>query len=114
MKKHFCNLGEISEKIKNIDPHNNMKYSTWDDVTYGTLFADTFKNCSRYNVTSKGWYVYNGIFWEHDADTASRTLQRRARPQLARKRRVSRPLPEREVAVCPGVKKWRASFRESA
>ncbi len=69
MKKHFCNLGEISEKIKNIDPHNNMKYSTWDDVTYGTLFADTFKNCSRYNVTSKGWYVYNGIFWEHDAES---------------------------------------------
>ncbi len=66
MKKPYYGIGNLKETIKKLDPYTNSKYSGMDDVSSGRLFADVFRNCARYNATSKSWYVYNGIIWEED------------------------------------------------
>jgi len=77
MKKHYCDIGSVNKRIKQLDPYNNKIYSSRDEVTNGRLFADVFKNDARFNITSKCWSVYNGIIWE--LDTESMIVERYAK-----------------------------------
>lgn len=58
--------GELQEKLAELNPLKNNLYSICDEITFGRLFADSFRSIARYNSTSKCWYVYNGIIWEKD------------------------------------------------
>lgn len=80
----FCRNKEILEKVTELDPLHNLKYQKCDEITLGRMFADTFQNVMKYNVTAKAWYVYDGIVWREDtgsvlvgklAETFTRALQ---------------------------------------
>lgn len=66
MNKSYCKIGNIKKSVDSLNPYSSEKYNTRDEVANGRLFADVFRNYARYNVTSKSWYVYNGIIWEED------------------------------------------------
>ena len=46
-------------------PEARQRYR-WDDPGMGYLFADTYKNISRYVPEAKAWYVYDGRVWRLD------------------------------------------------
>jgi len=48
------------------DTEENRQRYRWDDAGLGYLFADTFKNISRYVPEAKSWYVYDGRVWRLD------------------------------------------------
>lgn len=62
----YCKNGDILEVMRSLSPLTNKLYETRDQITFGRLFADTFKSVLKYNVTSKQWYIYDGIVWKED------------------------------------------------
>lgn len=59
-------VGDVLKKIRELNPLRNELYSIADEITFGKLFADTFRNILKYNVTAKTWYFYDGIVWKED------------------------------------------------
>lgn len=60
---------------------NNAKYRyRWDDIGISNLFADCYKDISRYVPEASAWYVYDGRVYKHDiggilaADQAKRFI----------------------------------------
>ena len=49
-----------------INPFENPDRYTWNALGMRLLFADAFKNLSRYVPEAKSWYVYNGKVWALD------------------------------------------------
>ena len=64
--KRLISRQQIKQRIGELKPDTNPLYANKDDASDGRLFADMFKDVARYNVTSKSWFVYNGIVWEDD------------------------------------------------
>ncbi len=60
-------FNETAEKLKKLDILNNSRYSD-NDIGFGRLFADVFKDIARYAEERKKWFVYDGDRWT--ADTA--------------------------------------------
>ena len=56
-------INTILEKLKAMRPETRFK---WDDKGNGSLFATTFKDRVRWNVTAKEWFYYDGIVWKLD------------------------------------------------
>jgi len=46
-------------------PEARQRYR-WNDIGMGYLFADTYKNISRYVPEAKEWYIYDGRVWRLD------------------------------------------------
>jgi P4 family phage/plasmid primase-like protien len=42
----------------------------WNDIGMGYLFADAYKNISRFVLEAKSWYVYDGRVWKADLNGA--------------------------------------------
>jgi len=38
----------------------------WNDIGISNLFADCYKNLSRYVPETKSWYIYDGRMWKQD------------------------------------------------
>lgn len=62
----FCQNGEILDVITELDPLHSVEYQTQDEITFGRLFADTYKSVLKYNVTTKTWFMYDGVIWRED------------------------------------------------
>ena len=62
----FCQNGEILDVITALDPLHSVEYQTQDEITFGRLFADTYKSVLKYNVTTKAWFIYDGVIWRED------------------------------------------------
>ena len=56
----------VENRLKAIDPANDPKYNTADDIASAQLFKAVFERYVRYNATAKSWYVYDGIRWKPD------------------------------------------------
>ena len=48
-----------------MSPHTNARYGR-NEIGMGNMFADYFKQITRYNSERKGWYVYDGSVWRPD------------------------------------------------
>jgi len=46
-------------------PESRRRYR-WNDIGVGNLFADCFKDISRFVPEAKAWYVYDGRVWRQD------------------------------------------------
>ena len=57
-----------SGKPKAFKPHS------WDDTGNADRFVDRYGNDARYSFIDKGWYIYNGAFWEFDQRGLLRTM----------------------------------------
>lgn len=55
---------ELLERLNKMQPHR--KYSA-NDKGFGSLFADVFKDFTRFNVSAKEWYFFTGKIWSIDA-----------------------------------------------
>lgn len=62
----FCQNGDVLQKIRELNPLRNKRYSITDEITLGRLFADVYGSVIKFNVTSKTWYVYDGVTWSED------------------------------------------------
>ena len=49
----------------------------WNDIGMGYLFADAYKNISRYVLEAKAWYVYDGRVWKADLNSSVAAQQAR-------------------------------------
>jgi putative DNA primase/helicase len=54
--------------FKFISPLSSPGRYTLDDIGMGYLFADTYKNISRYVGEMKSWYCYDGKAWRQDIE----------------------------------------------
>ncbi|WP_179394958.1 phage/plasmid primase, P4 family [Lacticaseibacillus absianus] len=63
-------LGFITDsgKPKAFKPHS------WDDTGNADRFVDRYGKVARYSFIDKGWYIYNGAFWELDQRGLLRTM----------------------------------------
>lgn len=63
-------LGFITDsgKPKALKPHS------WDDTGNADRFVDRYGKVARYSFIDKGWYIYNGAFWELDQRGLLRTM----------------------------------------
>lgn len=63
-------LGFITDsgKPKSFKPHS------WDDTGNADRFVDRYGKVARYSFIDKGWYIYNGAFWEFDQRGLLRTM----------------------------------------
>lgn len=57
--------GSLLQYLQQLQPHANGSYPQ-NDKGLGALFADTYRNLCRFNVTAKEWYVYDGRIWKED------------------------------------------------
>lgn len=46
-------------------PENRSRYG-WNDIGMGYLFADAYKDISRYVLEAGAWYIYDGRVWKPD------------------------------------------------
>ncbi len=60
--------GFVRQRVREMDPANNSKYNAMDDIASSLIFAAIYRDCLRYNGTSKSWYVYDGVKWKPDND----------------------------------------------
>ena len=60
------NMTEIFERVRELNPRENPEYKDFSDISRGRLFADTFREACRFNVTAKSWYYYEGGIWKPD------------------------------------------------
>ena len=60
--------GFVRQRVREMDPANNSKYNAMDDIASSLIFAAVYRDCLRYNGTSKSWYVYDGVKWKPDND----------------------------------------------
>lgn len=58
---------DVYERISMIDPLHNPKFQNMDEINFGRLFAETFKDVILFNTTAGQWYFYDGILWAEDA-----------------------------------------------
>lgn len=58
----------VYEKLTGLQPHSNPRYQH-QDLGFGRLYADVFKDVARYVPERKCWFVYDGRRWQ--ADVAS-------------------------------------------
>lgn len=66
MKDISCTNKMIADKIREVNPYENVKYQNSDDISNGLLFADVFGDIAKFNTTAKQWYVYDGLVWKED------------------------------------------------
>lgn len=59
-------FSEIKRRLKDLNPPKNPLYNKTSDISLGRLFADIFKDKTRYNTTAKSWYYYDGTIWKID------------------------------------------------
>jgi len=52
-------------KLPDLHPEKNNRYP-WNDIGWGNLFADWYREKARYVPERKKWYVFNGRVWEPD------------------------------------------------
>ncbi len=57
-----------SERPNFINPLSNRRRYSFDDIGMGYLFADVYKDFSRYVPETKLWYYYNGRVWRQDLE----------------------------------------------
>lgn len=53
------------EKLLELQPHSNSRYQH-QDLGFGRLYADVFKDVARYVPERKCWFVYDGRRWQPD------------------------------------------------
>jgi len=66
MKSALCNMTDILEAVKELDPYKNEEYQEKDDITAGLIFADIFSNVVRFNQTTNTWFYFDGVIWKDD------------------------------------------------
>lgn len=59
------NSAYVLEALFGIDPANNARYPG-NDLGFGRLYADVFKDTARYVPERKKWYTYDGSRWIPD------------------------------------------------
>lgn len=59
----------VLETLYGLDPAYNSRYGG-NDLGFGRLFADVFKDIARYVPDRKKWYVYDGSRWIPDIESA--------------------------------------------
>ena len=57
---------DVYQQIAKIDPLHNPKFQNMDEINFGRLFAETFKDVLLFNTTAGQWYFYDGILWAED------------------------------------------------
>lgn len=62
--------------LNQINPFDDPSRYTWDALGLRLIFADTYKNVSRYVPEAKEWYNYNGKVWS--IDTGGMKVQQQA------------------------------------
>lgn len=65
-------------KINPFASNEAKKSYPFTDLGMGNLFADVFKNISRYVPETDAWYVYNGRVWKHDIKSLTVSQQAKA------------------------------------
>lgn len=55
-------------KLLELQPHSNSRYQR-QDLGFGRLYADVFKDVARYVPERKCWFVYDGKRWQPDIGT---------------------------------------------
>lgn len=66
-KEHAIEIKQeplIHTEFEFINPTLNKKRYPWNDIGNGNLFADTYKNISRYVKENKEWATYDGKKWD--------------------------------------------------
>lgn len=63
---YTCNDNEVIEKLTVINPLRNSRFQNMDEINFGHLFAETFKDVLLFNTTAGQWYFYDGIVWSQD------------------------------------------------
>lgn len=58
----------VYEKLAQLQPHSNSRYQH-QDLGFGRLYADVFKDVARYVPERKCWFVYDGRRWQPDIGT---------------------------------------------
>lgn len=71
----------VMDAIRDLDPANNVLYAQADELAFGRLFADVFKDRARFHETARCWYFYDGVVWRPDregleVDAMAKLLQR--------------------------------------
>ena len=58
-------FNNISGQLQSFDLLNNPRYR-FDDIGFGRLFADVYKDICRFVPERKKWYVFSGKRWQAD------------------------------------------------
>lgn len=58
-------LKRLQERVRELKPVDKFIYSQ-DDIGFGALYADCFKDTTRFNVDDGMWYVYRDGVWKPD------------------------------------------------
>ncbi len=63
-------FNDILTKLREFDILNNLRYRS-DDIGFGRLFADCYKDIARYVPERKKWFIYDGKRWIPDTASLS-------------------------------------------
>lgn len=61
----FSLIQKHCPKLYELHPESNPRYSQ-NDIGYGNLFADYYKDLARFVEDKQSWYVYDGTAWRRD------------------------------------------------
>lgn len=64
-----------ADAVTFINPLSDKNRYRLDDIGIGYLFADTYKNVSRFVPEAKSWYYYDGKVWKQDVEGLNVTEQ---------------------------------------
>lgn len=56
---------ELFLKLLELKPHYNINYP-YNDIGMGNLFAECFKNTTRFCIDNQKWYIYDNGVWSMD------------------------------------------------
>lgn len=66
--KSIGDVTSLKNNIRRVISEFGFKDDGLNDINLGRMFATTFKDILRYNITSKSWYYYNGKVWYPDRE----------------------------------------------
>jgi putative DNA primase/helicase len=62
----FVDFNDTVQKLIGLETVDNRRYSA-DDIGFGRLFADVFKDIARFVPERRKWFVFDGRRWQADS-----------------------------------------------
>ena len=99
--------------LDKLRPESNSRYE-WNDIGFGNLFADVYKDTLRYVPERKSWFYYDGTRWRQDiANLGAMEKAKRLISQLMSYALNTKDERRREVFVKTVIKLFSRHNRET-